>query len=145
MCLFLLEGSLQQVQDGLADFSLKIFTHEHIQQWVQAAVEKGQAGCYGDTDSEDVDQGFTRTDRCVINQVDYSHDVKRRRTQEESGDDGSDDLEGATRLAGQGAVPPETMDDDGIAGDDDGEGDDESQEEVGDGHGLMSKISQLFH
>lgn len=42
-CVLLLEGSLQDIQDGFADFVFEILAHEHVQQWIQAAVNKGQA------------------------------------------------------------------------------------------------------
>lgn len=53
-CTLLLEGSLEHIQDGFADFILEILAHEHIQQWVQATVEKGQAGGYRDPYSGDM-------------------------------------------------------------------------------------------
>ena len=43
-CLLFLEGRLQYIQDGFADYILEILAHEHIQQWVQDTVETGQAG-----------------------------------------------------------------------------------------------------
>lgn len=67
--------------------------------------------------------------------------MKGSPAQEKSGDNSSDDLKGATWLAGQSAVSSDTMDNYSITGDNDSEGDNKSQEEASDGHGLLSKLT----
>lgn len=81
----------------------------------------------------------------VIYQLNQSHDVIRSPAQEKGGDNGSNDLKRSTWLAGKGAISSETMDYNSIAGDNDSEGDNKSQKEAGDGHGLMTKLSQLIY
>lgn len=40
----LMEGILQYFHNGFVDFILEIVAEEYIQQWVQTAVNEGQAG-----------------------------------------------------------------------------------------------------